>query len=62
MKSADIFVLTSITAQDGDSEGMPVALIEAHAMGLPVISTYHTGIPELVNHEKTGLLSKRKGC
>ena len=61
MKSADIFVLTSITAQDGDSEGLPVALIEAHAMGLPLfISTYNSGIPELVNHEKTGLLSKEK--
>lgn len=60
MKLADIFVLTSVTASDGDQEGVPVSLTEAQAMGLPVISSFHSGIPELVLHQKTGLLSGEK--
>ncbi len=60
MKSADIFVLTSVTASDGDQEGVPVSLTEAQAMGLPVVSSFHSGIPELVLHQKTGLLSGEK--
>ncbi|KHO46579.1 MAG: group 1 glycosyl transferase [archaeon GW2011_AR3] len=46
--AADIFVLPSYTTDKGDREGIPVSLMEAMAYGLPVISTYHTGIPELV--------------
>ncbi|MFZ4619441.1 MAG: glycosyltransferase [Bacteroidota bacterium] len=60
MSETDIFVLTSVTAADGDQEGMPVSLVEAHAMGLPVVSTVHAGIPELVEHGVTGLLCKEK--
>jgi glycosyltransferase involved in cell wall biosynthesis/Flp pilus assembly protein TadD/SAM-dependent methyltransferase len=60
MCNADVFVLTSVVAEDGDSEGVPVSLTEAHAMGLPVISSYHAGIPELAIHEETGLLSNEK--
>jgi colanic acid/amylovoran biosynthesis glycosyltransferase len=56
MSEADIFVLTSVTAGDGDQEGLPVSLIEAQAMGLPVVSSYHTGIPELIADGQTGLL------
>ncbi|WP_264673237.1 glycosyltransferase [Raoultella planticola] len=37
-------------------EGIPVALMEAMATGLPVISTYHSGIPELITNSKTGWL------
>mgnify|MGYP000303681705 CR=1 FL=1 len=57
MEQADLFVLTSVTSSDGDQEGLPVSLIEAHALGLPVVSTYHSGIPELVQHGKTGFLA-----
>jgi len=60
MKDADIFVLNSVVSSDGDEEGVPVSLIEAQSMGLPVISSWHAGIPELVLHEKTGLLSEEK--
>lgn len=60
MMQADIFVLTSSTALDNDQEGVPVSLIEAHAMGLPVIATFHAGIPELVVDGKTGLLALEK--
>ncbi|WGF92745.1 glycosyltransferase [Aequorivita marisscotiae] len=51
------FVQHSITAEDGDSEGTPVAVLEASAAGLPVISTNHAGIPDVIENGKTGLLS-----
>jgi colanic acid/amylovoran biosynthesis glycosyltransferase len=56
MASADIFVLPSVTSSDGDTEGTPTVLLEAQAMGLPVISTKHADIPSIVDHETTGLL------
>ena len=46
----------SITAENGDSEGTPVAILEASAAGLPVISTYHAGIPDVIEHGYSGLL------
>ncbi len=55
---AHIFLAPSRTAADGDSEGgAPVALIEAQAAGLPVVSTLHADIPEVVEHGRSGLLS-----
>jgi colanic acid/amylovoran biosynthesis glycosyltransferase len=56
LQQADVFVLPSCTAQDGDREGLPVAILEASAMCLPVVSTFHTGIPEGVIQGKTGFL------
>jgi glycosyltransferase involved in cell wall biosynthesis len=50
------FVQHSSVAENGDSEGTPVAVLEAQAAGLPVISTYHGGIPDVVINEETGLL------
>lgn len=50
------FVQHSITSEDGDMEGAPVAVIEASAAGLPVVATFHAGIPEIIMHEKTGFL------
>lgn len=52
------FVQHSITAADGDMEGTPLAILEASAAGLPVISTYHAGIPDVIIDGVTGLLSK----
>lgn len=54
------FVLPSITAKSGDMEGVPVVLMEAQAMGLPIISTRHSGIPELVKDGVTGFLVDEK--
>jgi colanic acid/amylovoran biosynthesis glycosyltransferase len=56
MKQAHIFLLSSVTAQNGDQEGTPVSLIEAQACGLPVISTRHSGIPEVVLDGESGFL------
>lgn len=50
------FVQHSVTAETGDSEGTPVAILEASAAGLPVIATRHAGIPDVIEHGKTGLL------
>lgn len=50
-QAADIFVLPSF------AEGVPVVLMEAMAMGLPVVSTNITGIPELIDHGRSGLLA-----
>lgn len=55
-QQAHIFTLPSITARNGDQEGIPVVLMEAQATGLPIISTYHTGIPEVVVDGKSGFL------
>ncbi|NCD40825.1 MAG: glycosyltransferase [Bacteroidia bacterium] len=53
----DLFLSPSVTALNGDTEGgAPVALIEAGASGLPVISTTHADIPEVVLNGKTGIL------
>jgi len=52
----DVFVLSATVATDGDRDGIPIVLMEAGAMGLPVVSTSVSGIPELVRHEETGLL------
>jgi len=56
MARATIFVLPSIIARNGQMEGIPVALMEAMAAGLPVIASRLSGIPELVEHDVTGLL------
>jgi len=56
MSETQIFLLPSLTSSDGDQEGIPVVLMEAMASGLPVISTYHSGIPELISHNECGFL------
>lgn len=56
LRAADLFVLPSVTASDGDEEGTPTVLMEASASGLPVLSTRHAGIPEVVVDGVTGRL------
>lgn len=60
MVRADYFVHHSITAENGDQEGIPNAIMEAMAMELPIISTYHAGIPELVEDGVNGYLVEEK--
>jgi glycosyltransferase involved in cell wall biosynthesis len=50
------FVQHSIRPSNGDMEGTPLAVLEAQAAGVPVIASKHAGIPDVVLHEKTGLL------
>lgn len=54
--NSHIYVQHSVTAPDGDMEGLPVSITEALAIGLPVVSTRHSGIPEVVLDGETGLL------
>ena len=57
MARADIFVQHSVTDPDtGDEEGLPVAILEAMASGLPVVTTCHAAIPEAVVDSVTGFL------
>ena len=46
--------------ENGDEEGIPNAIMEAMAMKLPILSTFHAGIPELVEHGVNGLLCEEK--
>jgi colanic acid/amylovoran biosynthesis glycosyltransferase len=60
MAAAHLLMAPSVTASDGNQEGLPVALMEALATGLPVVSTWHTGIPELIEHRVTGMLAPER--
>lgn len=56
MARADIFLHHSVTGRDGDQEGIPTVLMEAMSTGLVVLSTFHSGIPELIEDGRSGLL------
>lgn len=56
LRSADVFVLPSRVDRDGNADGIPVALMEAMAVGVPVVSSRISGIPELVKDQDTGRL------
>lgn len=56
LENADIFVLNSRTAADGDMEGTPVSLLEAMSLGIAVVSTRHAGIPDVIRDGENGLL------
>jgi colanic acid/amylovoran biosynthesis glycosyltransferase len=53
---ADLFLVPSVTAVNGDQEGLPVVIMEALAIGLPVIATNHSGIPEIIENNVTGYI------
>jgi len=70
LEESHIFLLPSVTAANGDMEGLPVSILEAQMCGLPVVATYHSGIPEevvdgrsafLVNERDTDALTERLG-
>jgi colanic acid/amylovoran biosynthesis glycosyltransferase len=62
LSKTDIFIHPSITAASGGEEGIPNAIIEAVALKIPVISTYHSGIPELITHNKNGYLVEERNA
>ena len=60
LERADAFVHHSLTADDGDQEGIPNAIIEAMATGLVPVSTMHAGIPELIENQVSGFLAPER--
>ncbi len=60
MNRSLLLVAPSITAPTGDSEGLCVVLLEAQAMELPVIGSFHGGMVDAVSHEETGFLAPEK--
>jgi glycosyltransferase involved in cell wall biosynthesis len=55
-RAADLFVLASRIAEDGDRDGLPNVLMEAQSQRLACLATKLAAIPELIEHERTGLL------
>src|SRR5262249_14652537 len=55
-RDADVFVLSPRVLDNGDRDGIPNVLMEAMSVGLPVVATEVSGIPELVEHGRSGLL------
>lgn len=56
-----IFLAPSITASDGDTEGgAPVVILDMLASGMPVVSTTHCDIPQIIHHNVTGLLAQEQ--
>lgn len=59
----DVFLSPSVTARDGDTEGgAPVSIIEAAATGIPVVSTTHCDIPNVIKHNETGYLAEERNA
>ena len=55
-READLFVLSPHILENGDRDGIPNVLMEAMSVGLPVVATEVSGIPELIEHDRSGLL------
>lgn len=56
LDQSHILICPSVTARAGDQEGTPTVIVEALMMGLPVLSTLHSGIPDMVEHGVSGYL------
>src|ERR1019366_331723 len=60
MNMASLLAVPSVTAHSGDSEGLPTVILEAMALGLPVIGTISAGIPEAITDGQSGFLVKER--
>jgi len=60
MAEHDMLLAPSVTDSAGDQEGIPVTIMEAMASGMPVVSSWHSGIPELVEHGSGGFLAPER--
>ncbi|RRN78771.1 colanic acid biosynthesis glycosyltransferase WcaL [Pseudoxanthomonas sp. SGD-10] len=56
ISNSDVMLIPSVTAADGDSEGIPNVAKEAMALGAICIGSSHSGIPELLDHGRTGFI------
>lgn len=55
-KESDLFILGCQIAESGDRDGIPNVIVESLAMGVPALATNVSAIPEILEHEKTGLV------
>jgi colanic acid/amylovoran biosynthesis glycosyltransferase len=60
LRTLDVYVAPYKTARDGAKDSMTMILKEVMALGIPVVSTTNSAIPELITHEKHGLLVPEK--
>ncbi len=60
LAAADVFCHPSITAASGDKEGIPGTIVEAMATGLPIVTTRHAGIPEMVRDGEHGFVVRER--
>ena len=56
LESSSLYIQSSITSITGDQEGTPVSIMEASLAGLPIVSTKHAGISDVIINNKTGIL------
>lgn len=60
MNAARVICVPSITSTTGDTEGLPIVVWEAMALGKPIVASHSAGIPEAIIHRRTGMLSPEK--
>ena len=60
LSKGSVFIQHSVTAIKGDTEGTPVAIMEAMGAGLPIVSTIHAGIPGVVKNDFNGFVVEEK--
>lgn len=60
IRDATIVVVPSVTASDGDSEGLPQVLLEAGAARKPIVATNHSGIPDMIVDQVNGVLVEER--
>lgn len=60
LQKTRLVCVPSVTAANGDSEGLPTVIAEAQAMGIPVVASIHAGIPEILCDGETGILAPER--